>query len=317
MVASTTIAAGIDIGKASLDVALVPTGETIHLTNSPAGRRDLVGWLSRRGVARVGLEASGGYERPVCEALRKNGFEVAVLQPNQVHAFARYKLRRAKNDRIDAALIAEVTASVEEVRAAPDPRLEAFAEHLRLIEQIEMDRARLKTRREAYRDKRLIRVIDRDIGRLERSLKAELALLSANIARHEDLARRLALITSVEGVGHRTGLTLLILMPELGQLDRAQITSLAGLAPYDRDSGNFTGLRRIKGGRFRVRRALYAAALPASFQWNQALKHFYRRLRERGKPHKQAMIACARKLLIYVNTVLARNAAWVKSAPAS
>jgi transposase len=305
------ICAGIDIGKASLDVAIVPDGETIRFANSPAGRRELVGWLGRRGLARVGLEASGGYERPVCQALREAGMEVALLQPRQVRAFAHYKLRRAKNDRIDADLIAEVAASLETVRQARDPRLETLDEHLRLIEQLERDAARMKTRREAYRDKRCARVIDREIARLDRKVAAELALLSANIARHADLTRRLALIRSVEGLGHRTSIALLILMPELGLASREQIASLAGLAPYDRDSGSFAGLRRIKAGRARVRRALYAAALPASFQWNVACKAMYKRLRERGKSHKQALVACARKLLTFANTVIARGSEWV------
>jgi len=305
------ICAGIDIGKVSLDVALIPTGETIHLANDPAGRRALVGWLTRGGVERVGLEASGGYERPVCEVLRKANFEVALLQPRQVRGFAHYKLKRAKNDRIDAALIAQVAASLPQVRQARDPRLEKFDEHLRLVEQLERDRARMKTRREAYRDKRLLRVIDAEIARVERKATAELALLSANIARHADLARRLALIKSVEGLGHRTAIALLILLPELGLADREQIASLAGLAPFDHDSGSYNGVRRIHGGRPRVRRALYAAALPASFQWNMACKAMYQRLRERGKTHKQALVACARKLLIFANTILARGSEWV------
>jgi transposase len=314
MTSSIMICAGIDIGKTSLDVALLPTGETIHLANSPAGRRELAGWLGRRDVVRVGLEASGGYERPVCRTLREVGLEVAVLQPRQVRAFAQYKLKRAKNDRIDAALIAQVAADLQEVRKARDPRLETFDEHLRLIEQIEADRARMKTRREAYRDKRLVRVIDAEIARLDRRVTAELALLSANLARHTDLANRLALIQSVQGLGQRTSIALLILLPELGLADREQIASLAGLAPYDRDSGSFAGVRRIYGGRRRVRRALYAAALSASFHWNQALKAMYQRLRERGKTHKQALVACARKLLIFANTVVARGSKW---APAS
>jgi transposase len=305
------ICAGIDIGKANLDVALIPTGETTRYANDPAGRRALVGWLTRGGVERVGLEASGGYERPVCEVLRKANFEVALLQPRQVRGFAHYKLKRAKNDRIDADLIAQVAASLSQVRQARDPRLEKFDEHLRLVEQLERDRARMKTRREAYRDKRLLRVIDAEIARIERKAMAELALLSANIARHADLARRLALIKSVEGLGHRTAIALLILLPELGLADREQIASLAGLAPFDHDSGSFNGVRRIHGGRPRVRRALYAAALPASFRWNLACKAMYQRLRERGKTHKQALVACARKLLIFANTILARGSEWV------
>lgn len=104
---------------------------------------------------------------------------------------------------------------------------------------------------------------------------------------------------------------MLILLPELGLADREQIASLAGLAPFDHDSGSFNGVRRIHGGRPRVRRAPYAAALPASFQWNLACKAMYQRLRERGKTHKQALVACARKLLIFANTILARGSEWV------
>lgn len=307
--------AGIDVSKATLDVALVPAGGELHLTNDAGGHRQLVGWLRQRGVRRVGLEASGGYERAVCEALRAAGLEVAVLQPLQVRAFARYRRQHAKTDRLDARLIAGATAQLDEVRPASEPRLQAFAEHLRLIEQMEADIARLKTRSEAYRIPRLKRWIDAEAARLQRRRKSELALLSRSIARHADLAHRLELIASVQGVGQRTALSLLILMPELGQLDRAEIASLAGLAPYHRDSGAFSGQRRIKGGRHRVRKALYAAALPASFQWNPQLKAFYTRLRDKGKPHKQALVACARKLLTFVNTVVARDAPWVQYKP--
>lgn len=304
------ICSGIDIGKASLDVALVPTGEAIRLANDAQGRRELVAWLGARAVERVGLEASGGYERAVVEVLREAGYAVALLQPGQVRAFAGFRLQRAKNDRIDARLIAQATAGLDELRCAPDPRLEPFAEHLRLIEQIEADLARAKTRREAYRARRLVRVIEVEIARLDRRRKAELALLAAQLARHADLSRRLALIRSVAGIGQRTALALLILLPELGRLDRARIASLAGLAPYDRESGNMNAPRRIKGGRARVRRALYAAALPASFQWNPALKSMYQRLRAHGKNHKQALVACARKLLTFVNAVVTRGSEW-------
>jgi transposase len=264
-------------------------------------------------VTRVGLEASGGYEREVYDLLCERGFEVALLQPRQVRAFAVYRLRRAKNDRLDAALIAHCTAELDHVRQARDTRLTAMAEHLRLVEQIEADLACMKTRQEAYREARLKRWITQEIARLERRLKLELVLLAKNLARHEDLARRLDLVESVEGIGRRTALSLVILMPELGKLDRAQIASLAGLAPFDRDSGKHSGVRRIAGGRHRVRRALFAAALAASFRWNPSLVALYKRLREKGKPHKQALVACARKLLIFANTVAARETPWQKA----
>lgn len=312
MAAITTIAAGIDVGKARLDVQVHGCASRLSAANSKAGLAELVDWLSGQGVTRVGLEASGGYERAPADALRKAGFEVALLQPRQVRAFAVYRLKRAKNDAIDGGLIARVTAELEEVRCPRDPRLAAMDEHLRLVEQIEADCARMKTRREAYRTARLKRWVEREAARLESRLAAELALLAKAVLAHEDLAERLRLIESVEGVGRRTALTLAILMPELGDISREAAASLAGLAPFDDDSGKHQGQRKIAGGRSRVRRALYAAALPASFRWNPRLVDLYQRLRDKGRPHKQALVACARKLLVFVNTVLARGSEWQK-----
>lgn len=305
----STAVAGIDTGKATLDIALHPAGSTLQVRNDAAGHRRLLAWLRRQGVERVGIEASGGYERSVTERLRQAGLAVIVLQPRQVRCYAGYRLQRAKNDRIDAELIAECAAGVA-ARPAPDPRLAELAEQLRLIEQIEDDRVRALTRLEAYRQPRLQRALRREIERLERRLKAETAFLLKQIAAHEDLARKLALIETVQGIGRRTALALLVLMPELGSLTREQAAALAGLAPFDRDSGSSRGQRHIAGGRARVRRALFAAALPASFRWNPALQRLYATLIARGKPHKKALIACARKLLIYANKVLARGTPW-------
>lgn len=312
MTQSTTSVAGIDISKAHLDVALGGRDERLRVPNTLDGCRRLLAWLRQHGVGRVGMEASGGYERLALHALREAGLEVALLQPRQVRAFAVYRLRRAKNDQIDAGLIARCTADLEVVREGRDPRLAEMDEHLRLIEQVEADLSRMKTRAEAYRSSRLKRCIEQEIARLERRLKAELALMMKAIAGHDDLLHRLRLIETVEGVGTRTAITLLILMPELGQLSREEAASLAGLAPFDDDTGKQRGQRHIAGGRFRVRRSLYAAALAASFRWNPRLIAFYKRLREKGHTHKQALVACARKLLIFVNTVLARGTAWEK-----
>jgi transposase len=310
MTDAITNVAGIDIGKRTLDVACHPSGSTMRVENTPAGHERLVAWLRAQAAVRVGLEASGGYERAVAAALRASGFELILFQPRQVRAFATFRLKLAKNDRLDAALIARCAAEVDQVRAAPDPRLEPLAEHLRFIEQLESDLARAKTRAEAYRAGRLKNALAREAGRLERRVKAELLLLAKAVTAHEDLAQRLALIESVPGIGRRTALSLLILMPELGRLTRAESASLAGLAPFDRDSGQYHGQRRIAGGRHRVRRALYAAALPASFRWNPALVASYKRLRANGKNHKQTLTACARKLLTFVNAVLARQSPW-------
>src|SRR6185312_125146 len=127
---------------------------------------------------------------------------------------------------------------------------------------------------------------------------------------HDDLAERLDLVLSIPGIGERTALALLIRMPELGQVSREEAAALAGLAPFDDDSGERKGQRHIAGGRSRLRRALYAAALPAAFRWNAALIQLYQRLIARGKKHQQALVACARKLIVYANAVVQRDAPW-------
>jgi len=310
---TSTKAAGIDTGKKWLDIALYPAGERTRVANDGDGHRALAAWLAERKITRIGIEASGGYERDVVAYLRANGFEVAQLQPRQVRAFAVYKLRRAKNDRIDAALIAECAAKLDSLHEAPDTRLAPLAEQLLFIEQIEADIARLKTRRERFTDKRILQEIDRDIEARKRRCKAELIRLQAAVGQQDDLARRLQLVESVDGIGIRTALTLVILLPELGKVSRERISSLVGVAPFDDDSAERAGKRHIDGGRSRVRRALFNAALPASQRWNSALVAHYSRLTGRGKAHKEALIACVRKLLIFANAVVERGTHWTKN----
>ena len=313
---TSTKVAGIDTGKTWLDIATYPASDQRRVLNAGDGHQELVAWLRARRIIRVGIEASGGYEQAVVSDLRKNGFEVVLLQPRQVRAFALYKLRRAKNDRLDAALIAECTANLGDPREAPDVRLAPLAEHLLFIEQFEADIARLKTRREHFTDKRILKQIERDVEALKRRHEAELARLQAAVRKHDDLARRLELIASVDGIGMRTALTLVVLLPELGKVSREQISALVGVAPYDDDSGERTGERHIAGGRSRVRRALFNAALPASQRWNSALVALYGRLTNSGKAHKKALIACVRKLIIFANAVVQRGTPWTKNAPA-
>ena len=306
----STTAAGIDVSKTWLDLALHGREERWRFPNDEPGRAGLVAALVRAGVARAGLEASGGYEAAVAAALREAGLDAIVFQPRQVRAYAVYRLCRAKTDAIDASLIAACTAAHGEARAAPDPRLADLAESLRLVEQIDDDLVRLKTRQEACRDTRVRARNEGEIKRLKAERASELKRLAAAIRLHPDLARRLDLVASVPGIGERTATTLVLRMPELGTLTREEAASLAGLAPFDRSSGRRDGQRHIAGGRADVRTALYAAALPAAFRWNAALVDLYRRLRARGKAHKQALVACARKLVAYANTVLARGTPW-------
>src|SRR5882762_6633953 len=297
----STITAGIDTSKAKLDIAI--DGQTMRwqVSNNLPGWRHLAADLKKAGV-----------ERGVVAHLRAAGFTVLVLQPIQVRAFARVHLRRAKNDALDAALIAACAATIEAPRIERDARLAGLAGHLTFVEQIEEDIARCKVRLEHVDDPRLRRLVIADIARLKARRAAELARIVKQLRVHDDLARRLDLVRSVPGIGERTALAIVIRMPEIGRVSREEAAALAGLAPFDHDSGIHKGQRRIAGGRGRLRRSLFAAALPASFRWNKALVALYTRLTARGKAHNAALVACARKLLVYANTVVQRGTPWTE-----
>jgi transposase len=312
-----TICAGIDTGKRKLDIALDGCPQRTQVENNPAGYAVLLDWLRHHKVKRVGIEASGGYEQAVVAELRRKRLVVVVFQPAQVRAYAEFLQQRAKNDKIDAALIAACTAAVKKIHPAPDPRLQPFAEHLTMIDQITEDIARLKNRLESCRNERFQKLWKEQIALLAKHKRAELKALVAAIRKHRDLAARLDLIESVGGSGLPTAVAILVRMPEIGQITREQAAALAGLAPYDDDSGDHVGVRHIEGGRERLRRALYNAALPASFRWNPQLMALYQRLIAAGKGHKAALIACARKLLVIINAVVARGTSWSADPPAT
>jgi transposase len=306
-----TICAGIDTGKRKLDVALEAGRERLEVQNDAAGHQALATWLQRHRVNRVGIEASGGYEQEVVAELRRKGFVVVVFQPAQVRAYATFHLQRAKNDKIDAALIAVCTAATNKIHAPPDPRLAPFAHDLTLLDQITDIIAGHRNRRETCRDPRIGQFWKEEIARLKKLQRTELKRLVAAIRQYPDLAQRLDLINSVDGIGLPTAVAILVRMPEIGRITREQAAALAGLAPYDDDSCDYVGVRHIEGGRKRLRGALYCAAVPASFRWNPQLIALYQRLIAAGKKHKRALIACARKLLIFANTVVARGTPWI------
>jgi transposase len=310
-----TICAGIDTGKRKLDVALDGRPERLQVENTLGGYKALLDWLRQHCVKRIGIEASGGYEQPVVAELRRKRLVVVVFQPAQVRAYAKFHLQRAKNDKIDAALIAACTAAAKKIHPAPDPRLLPFAEHLTMIEQIGEDIAKLKNRLESSRNERIQKLWKEQIALLVKHRRAEFKTLVAAIRTHRDLSARLDLIYSVGGSGLPTAVSILVRMPEIGQITREQAAALAGLAPYDDDSGDHVGVRHIEGGRERLRRALYTAALPASFRWNPHLMALYNRLIAAGKGHKRALIACARKLLVIINAVVARGTPWLAEPP--
>ncbi|PYE98989.1 transposase [Rhodopseudomonas faecalis] len=313
MTKTSTGTAGIDTAKDKLDVAVHGREQRWQVANAAAGWRQLAADLAKAGVTKVGIEATGGYERGVVRYLRAKGLVVLVLQPIQVKNFARLHLRRAKNDALDAVLIAACAALLDPPSIQADERLTDLADHLTFVEQIEEDIARLKTRLEHIDEPRRRRLVLDDIDRLKARRLTELERMAGQLREHADLARRLDLVLSVPGIGKRTALALIIRMPELGQISREKAAALAGLAPFDDDSGKRKGERHIGGGRARLRRSLFAAALPASFRWNKALCALYARLKTRGYAHNYALVACARKLLIYANTVVQRGSPWVEN----
>ena len=312
MTETTTTTAGIDTSKAWLDMAIFGSADHQRFANDGPGWRALAAELAKAGVGRVGIEATGGYERGAANHLREAGFTVLVLQPLQVRAYARVRLRRAKNDALDATLIAACAATLDPPEIAGDCRLTGLAGLLTFVEQTEDDIARLKVRLEHVEDKHQRRLLLNDITRLKARRRAELRRIADKLRAHDDLASRLDLVLSIPGIGERTAIALVVRLPELGKISRGQIAALAGLAPFDADSGAHKGQRHIAGGRARARRSLYAAALPAAFHCNPPLKAFYARLLARGKSHTATLVACARKLLIYANTVVSWQTPWTE-----
>src|SRR5258707_7880215 len=248
------ICAGIDTGKRKLDVALDGSPEQLQVDNTPEGYKMLLDWLRQHRVNRIGIEASGGYEQAVVAELRRKRFVVVVFQPAQVRAYAMFHLQRAKNDKIDAALIAACTAAAKKIHAPPDPRLTVFAEPLTMLDQITDDMSLLKTGRESCRDARIRQVWKEEIATLKKLHRIELKTLVAAIRQHRDLAERLDLINSVDGIGLPTAVAILVRLPEIGRITPEQAAALAGVAPYDDDSGEQVGIRHIEGGRERLRR---------------------------------------------------------------
>ncbi|MGZ3276412.1 MAG: IS110 family RNA-guided transposase [Caulobacteraceae bacterium] len=311
----TTNVAGIDAAKAKLDVAVHGLAEMIQVANGPAGFEELGAWLASHEVVRVGIEATGGYERAVVAWLQAHGFEVVVHQPLEVRLFARLKRRRAKNDRIDARIIAAATVQVDTVKAAADPLYGELAERMTAYEQASDHVARLKACLEQVSLPDLRASLEDQIRQASAWKLQLLKDLVARIKSRDDLARRYALLQSLPGVAGVVAASLVVRMPELGSLSPGEAAALIGVAPFDFDTGQFRGQRHIWGGRARPRRLLYLAALAAKMR-DPAMRAFAQRLLDKGKAPKVAIVAVMRKLIIAANLVLQRGTPWVQVANA-
>jgi transposase len=306
--AQSVITAGIDVSKPFLDVALYPTRQTIRVDRSAAGLAELAAWLVQHEVHRVGLEATGGYERMVMDRLAAAGFEVIRLNPLFVRRFAQAKGRMAKNDRADARTIAQFTAvMLDHPKPGRRTDLDTLAEHLTLRRQLNDWATDCGNQLEHLNDKTLrkqVQVLRASFERRKAAIEAKLARM---IAERDDWASLEQRLRSVPGVGPVLAQTLIALLPELGQIPRRAIAGLVGVAPYDNDSGAHTGERHIKGGRRAIRDVLYMAAVVAR-QHNPIIAAFARRLV--GKPTKVILVACMRKLLSILNALIRDGSDW-------
>jgi transposase len=303
--------AGIDVAKAELVVAVHGLEDMVTVANNEAGVASLIGWLKARGVCRVGLEATGRYERLVWLGLGEAGLDVVMHQPMEVTCYRKVRRWKAKNDKSDARLIAAATAHVETVRAMKDPRLVELADRMTAYEQVSDEVARFKTFLEHPGPKDIALLMRRQLASLER-LKLKLAKnVEAAIQACPDLAQRYELLRSITGVGPIVASSLVACLPELGSIEPGEAAALLGVAPFDRDSGVFRGQRRISGGRRRPRRMVFLAATSA-MRHDPYFKAFAERLRAKGKKPKVVIIAVARKLIEAANLVLARGEPWVR-----
>jgi len=306
---SNTKIAGVDVCKPWLDVAVWGSQEALRTDNTAAGLAELGAWLKAREVRRVGLEATGGYERALVAWLGAEGYEVVVHQPAEVHNFARFKRLKAKNDKSDAQLIAVATAQVDAVKAANHPRLVELAERLTAYEQASDALAHHKTTMEHLTLADLKAEAEIERRRLTDRKKKLCLDLIRRVKADPHLAGRYGLLLSLPGIGPLIATALVVRMPELGAMKRGQPASLLGVAPFDRDSGLHKGKRFIWGGRARPRRLLYLGALAAK-RWDPGLRAFAERLIAQGKAPKVAIVAVMRKLIEAANIVLARGQPW-------
>jgi transposase len=306
---------GVDVSKASLEVALGPETKSFSVENHRVGIGTLLRRLPEPGTCVVVLEATGGYERTLIAELVQAGHHVACANPRQVRDFANGLGTLAKTDPIDARILARFGEVVKprcvEIPQGPLSELQQLVERrrqlieLRTAENNRLEQATSKGARKSIRE--VIKTLEKQIESIEQQIEDL-------VQRNEDWQHKVDLMTSVPGVGQTTAMTLLADLPELGSLNRREIAALVGVAPYNRDSGQLRGLRCIGGGRSPVRNALYMAALTAK-RCNAVIRRFAQRLSEGSalrpsKAPKVVLTACMRKLLIILNTMLKNDTPW-------
>jgi transposase len=311
MAQNDRVVVGIDVAKGKVDACIRALSQRRTFESTAEGRRQLIAWLRKHKVGKAVMEASGGYERDWAKALREAGIEVRIVDPKRVRSFARSAGRLAKNDVIDAEMIAWFAETFGE---APAQAYDADREKLAQIVNARQALLDVQTELQNRNEHSVPEVVRKMQARLLKKIALEMAKLEAAIAamikataHFTELAE---IIESVPGLGGGTSAGLIAAMPELGQVSNKAAAALLGVAPYDDDSGKRRGERQIKGGRRKVRNLFYMACLGAATQHNPMLKAFYGRLIAKGKEKKVALVACMRKLIVILNIMIARREKW-------
>jgi transposase len=307
---------GIDVGKTWLDLAVWGSDEVERVSNDAEGVAKIMKQVMELGPQLIAVEATGGYEQTVVQTMLLAGLPVAVANPTRVRALAKATGKLAKTDVIDAGLIAEYACKVQPPALAPkeahEIRLRALVKRReQMLGMRTGEQNRLGTAQNSLQAD-IREHIEWLTDRIER-LEAEIEELVDSLPEWKSQAERL---DSIPGVGLITAVTVLAEMPELGQLNRQKIAALAGLAPFNRDSGKKSGKRRIFGGRKSIRRVLYMACLSAT-RWNPVIRSMFERLMEKGKLFKVAITACMRKMLTIMNAMTRDQVLWRPSIPVS
>lgn len=300
---------GIDVSKATVDVYIRPDGFSYTVENEEKSLKNWIKTLKKIKVDLIVLEATGGYERKAVHLLLAAGYRVAVVNPRQVRDFAKSTGRLAKTDGIDARMLAHYAEAIKpEQRASIDEDQERLQRIVSRRSQV-IDMLTAEKNRAKFSEGQILKRIKAHIQWLQTELKAIDQELKDEIKNHPDLKEKDEILQSTPGVGPITSCVLLAALPELGTVNRKEIAALVGVAPYNRDSGMMKGQRTVWGGRRKVRAALYMSTLTAT-RWNPKIKAFYERLREAGKTAKEALTACARKLLTILNVMMKTQTRW-------
>lgn len=300
---------GIDVSKKMLDVFVLPENKFMQFNNDAKGWEKLTQKMQKFSPDLIVMESTGGYEKPVANRLAKAKLPVSVINPRQIRDFAKSLGILAKTDKIDAKVIALFAEKImPPANTIYDEQQQVLAEknarRRQLVDMITMEKNRLdKVSKDGKKS------IERIIKALEKELQGINNALQKTIQAQPEMVEKATLLCSIKGVGQVVATGLLAELPELGCLGAKQITALAGLAPYNRDSGTLKGKRTIWGGRASVRTTLYMATLVAT-RYNPSIKAFYTRLCQAGKQKKVALIACMRKLLIIMNAMLKHKESW-------